>query len=384
MIQSTSMVSAGGKKLKLPLRDWLLMPLVSLLTLVFLAASSEVIARRIFPDEKLTGPTCMISNDPATGVRGVPNAVCINHWFESGETEYRYNSCGHRAGMECGPKPTGTFRIVMAGTSFAFGSYVARDKTFAALMPAELSQRTGRKVEVYNESLMLETPRVVALRFNDLLTPKPDMILWVLTTWDIENVTMLLPTKSIPKPQSLFKRISSAVQESRAANALIYLFYQSPNSYLKRHLMGIGNPGYLSKQLDPVWQRHLNDFDRYFAIVEQKSVAAGVPLVVVMLPSSTQATMISMGAWPAEFDPFKLSDATRAIVESHGAIYVDILPDIRLVPDAAKYFYPISRHPNVDGHRVFSELIDQELTKGTVPGLDFAGQSRPGASIQNQ
>src|SRR6202035_2849097 len=94
---------------------------------------------------------CMSFNDPTTGAHGLPNVVCREKLSEVKQTEYRFNSCGHRAGMECGPKPPGTYRIVMTGSSFGFGLGVEREETFAALLPRELSQQTGRKIELYNE-----------------------------------------------------------------------------------------------------------------------------------------------------------------------------------------------------------------------------------------
>jgi hypothetical protein len=81
--------------------------------------------------------------------------------------------------MECRPKSQATYRIVMVGSSLGMGLGVPEEQTFGALLPKELSRRTGNKVELYNESCTWEVPHIVDMRFNEVLVAKPDMILWV-------------------------------------------------------------------------------------------------------------------------------------------------------------------------------------------------------------
>ena len=60
-------------------------------------------------------------------------------------TEYRFNSSGYRNNADFGPKSPGTYRIVMVGTSVAAGFRVPQGQTIGALLPAELSRRTGAR-----------------------------------------------------------------------------------------------------------------------------------------------------------------------------------------------------------------------------------------------
>jgi hypothetical protein len=68
----------GMKEAKLPRRDWILLPLLSLLTICMLAALAELLARHIYPDVvsslHLTG--CTVHNDSPNGARAVPSSVC--------------------------------------------------------------------------------------------------------------------------------------------------------------------------------------------------------------------------------------------------------------------------------------------------------------------
>jgi hypothetical protein len=113
MTNSNSTRRDPSTEAKLPRRDWILLPLISLLTICFLAASSESLSKRMFSESKTSAANgCLVKNDPLGGIRGIPNTVCWEKTAEGLLSEYRFNGCGHRAGVECGPKPAGTYRIV--------------------------------------------------------------------------------------------------------------------------------------------------------------------------------------------------------------------------------------------------------------------------------
>ncbi|MGC9293566.1 MAG: hypothetical protein ACP5EP_12755, partial [Acidobacteriaceae bacterium] len=120
MTQSNASNPETVKEAKLPRRDWILLPMLSLLTICLIVVSTELIARRMF-HESGNLESCLIS-DPSTGVHGIPNTICWEKPIEGQQqVEYRFNGCGHRTDEECGLKPPGTYRIVMIGTSIAMG-----------------------------------------------------------------------------------------------------------------------------------------------------------------------------------------------------------------------------------------------------------------------
>jgi hypothetical protein len=88
--------------------------------------------------------------------------------------------------------------------------------------------------------------------------------------------------------------------------------------------------------------------------------------------------MISMNEWPPGYDPFKLDNELRSIIERHGGIYVDILPDLRAIPNPERGFYRVEGHPNALGHALISNLLAKGLTGGAVPALAVVGPPKPG------
>lgn len=403
--------SAKQKEAKLPRRDWFVLPALGLLTVAVLIAATELLARRQFKDAQMQLAPCLVLNDSSTGVRGVPNSRCWAKGKESGWTEYKFNSCGHRAGMECGSKDPGSYRIVMTGSSIAMGLYVPSDKSIAGLLPAELSQATGRKVELYNTSIGAAfggAPHSIALRFNEILAAKPDLVLWILTPWDVDHAADLKPegdflnaagngngAKIAPAglQSSALHRLAAKVGAGAAAASLYedlkglqfrtlltHYLYKSQSLYVKSYLMNDDDKaGFLKAEWPPQWDADLNDFDRYAAEIIGRSKAADIPIVAVLIPNRAQAAMISMGEWQHGYDPYKIDNEVRSSVARHGGDYVDIFPDFRNVPHPETRYMPVDGHPNEEGHAMFAGMIARQLTAGTVPALRAPGA--PGAAL---
>jgi hypothetical protein len=142
---------------------------------------------------------------------------------------------------------------------------------------------------------------------------------------------------------------------------------ESQSQLLQRNRTSEGQ--YLSATPSQARLMHLKEFDGYVADIEDRAKAAGIPVVAVILPTRIQAAMISSGQWPSNIDPFQFDNQVRAIIERHGGIYIDILQDLRTVPDAEKGFFPADGHFNEEGHAIIADLLTKELTSGAVPAL---------------
>jgi hypothetical protein len=409
MTQSSAGDPGNLPEAKLPRRDWILLPLLGLMTLMLIAVSSETIARRYFGESKTSLNNCLVLNDAATGVRGVPNSVCWEKIPESPLIEYKLDCSGFRTGMACGPKPPGTYRIVMMGSSVAMGERVAIENTFATLLPKEVSQPAGRRVELYNEAMGYGFPRNTVLRFNDVLAAKPDMILWVLTLIDVRLAGFLYPENPSKRPEHpspsqrrLMDSLKDSMKETVRAHAgnpvagtltaLRHIVYQhqSQNEYIQSYLtlpqgaegFWDAGPDALRAQPSPEWLAHLKEFERSAAQVEHMASAAGVPLVAVLAPNRAQAAMISMGEWPAGFDPYAINRELRSIITSHGGTYIDILPDFGAIPNAERHYYPLDGHPDAGGHAIIAGFLARELSGGAVPELSVAAHPQSASQAE--
>jgi hypothetical protein len=268
----------------------------------------------------------------------------------------------------------------------------------------ELSRLTKRKVELYNEGMASRNVLGVARHFDEVLAADPDMVLWVLTPWELSNpqfqisapsagpitselgsMKRTFATESIP---DAFRDLSPQLlafflQHARSIQVLQHYLYQSRSLYVRSYLMkGEDETGFLRAEPGSRWKGYLQQLDTNAAEIGKRAKAAGVPLVVVLLPNRAQAAMISMRESPKGYDPYELGNELRAIVERNGGTYIDILDGFRALPNSEQYYFPIDGHPDVDGHRIISGLLANALTSGTVPALRSLVQQR--ASLEQK
>jgi hypothetical protein len=410
-------VSAFGNNRKTHLfhRAWVVMPALSLATIVSIAASTELIARGLFPSSHSGYEQLFATADPSANQLVLPNTSYSEKSAESPYfVDYKFNSCGHRAGMECGPKPPGTYRIVMMGSSVAQGLYIPRELTFAAQLPRELSRITGRKIELYNAASGGKyrggpTPALdFAKQFNEVMDEEPDLILWVITPNDIAHPAPGEPapmtaasvhTTPLPAAQSshlakfwdsfwdriangtLGERLRFLWEQSKTSVMLrhILIEIESPDQYVKSYLKNEDDAAFLATKPDEKWQGSRLHFQAAAASYQERSNSAGLPFVAVLVPNRAQAAMISTGEWPQDYDPYKLDEDLRAFIVGHGGIYIDILADYRLVPNPERHYFPVDGHPDAEGHAMISKMLVKGLSSGAVPALRAASSPQNAA-----
>jgi hypothetical protein len=389
-------------------KDLVLLPALSILTVCVLTVSAELLSRWLYPTAQVGFQNCFATNDPTGDAAVKPNSVCWEQTPESpSKVEYRFNRRGDRAGTELSPKPQGTYRIVLIGSSLTQGLFIPREKTFAALLPEKLSMETGRKVEVYNEARGGKfrggpfPTQNSAQHFDEVLAAQPDLILWVITPTDVMNAGSKEkadsplqegpPSAAGPaKPRSLWNKLTASIakgalgerlkarwEETRTSMALKHLLIasESQEEYIQSYLRNGDNASFLRTTPDAKWQTQLRYFNAEMGEIVGLAKNAGVPLAAVFVPNRAQAAMISMGDWPAGYDPFKLEHEVRESVVRDGGQFLDILPDYRGIPSPERDFFPVDGHPDAEGQAIIFRFLAKELTSGLVPELKASTSS---------
>jgi hypothetical protein len=380
-------------------RDWVLLPAMSILTICLLATSTELLSRWLYPSTQVGFQNCFATDDPTGDAAVKPDSVCWEQIPESNlKVEYRFNRRGHRAGAELSPKPPGTYRIVLIGSSMAQGLFVPREKTFAALLPEELSMQTGRKIEVYNEATGGKfrggpfPTQNSARHFDEVLAAQPDLILWVITPTDVMNAgskgNVDSPergalqeeprnfwnsfTASIAIAKGTFdERLKAHWEETRTSIALKHFLIasESQGEYINSYLRNEDDANFLKTKPGAKWQMQLQYFDAELSEIAELAKNAGVNLVAVFVPNRPQAAMISKGEWPPGYDPFMLEHQIRDSIVSDGGHFIDIVPDYRDIPSPERDYFPLDGHPNADGQTIIFKFLAKELTSGAVSEL---------------
>jgi hypothetical protein len=292
----------------------------------------------------------------------------------------------------------------MIGSSFAFGLFVPREETFAALLPGEITRRTGRKTELYNEATggrfrggpfpVAQSPE----HFDHVLAACPDLILWIITPNDIPNAASDRSaaekpfaaqagegaTDERPRPSSRLAsawrvwmdaeshvemRLRNRWEQTRTSLLLKHFLIasQSQSQYVDAYLKNPEDAEFLKTESSATWKRQLDNFESIAAEFARRAAAAHVRFASVMIPNRAQAAMISKGDWPKGTDPYQLDDEMRATIASHGGVYLEILPAFREIPGAEHYYFPVDGHPDAEAHAIIARLLAQELTGGAAP-----------------
>lgn len=299
------------------------------------------------------------------------------------------NSLGLRDREYAVAKPEGVLRILVLGDSYAEGSQVRLEETFAKRLETALAARFSRpRFEVWNggvagygtahEIAFFEhygrslAPDVVILAFsagNDVLDNASSKFF----RWE-DGTLRELP---LERPAPLELR-SLRVKEFLASRFHVYQFLRDR----VHHLRGLGQPARPerlrshrtdllapgSDASDSAWQLTEALLDR----LQQEVAAAGAGLLLIAIPMRLQvddaewtAFSASAGA-PLERDALQRRLATYA--RERGTPFLDLLPALRDANRIEPAYYRIDAHFNARGHEIAArEILEALVRHGMVP-----------------
>jgi hypothetical protein len=380
MIESSSGIPENMKEAKLPRRDLVVLPLLSLLTVVVCLLASEVVARHYFVAFRVD--SCRVGDD-TVGFRYRPN--CTSH-LKAGEGRWvtnQFNDCGYRTKESCGPKPRGAVRIALLGSSMSEGIFVGYDDTFAARTARQLTMELGRPVEVQNLSGERCFPVCAFNRVDEALALKPDLLMLAFSPFDLEHLDpaeisnrhepFLVHPPSATEPTSInqnaLERLWTLFGDSSAAFAAQHYLFQNTSTYVGIYLHHGTHADYLRVPLSPAWEKRLEGFDVLLVEIANKATAANVPVVLVELPSFAQVALLKMQNNHEGVDPHVIGDRLKQIASLHGIQFIGTLDAFKLGPDANKDFFVVDTHMSAEGNDVISRALVEQLIKGQDEAL---------------
>lgn len=389
---------ASSVKVKLPNKDWVMVPLIAVGTALVVALASESVAADFYSRSGESMQSCLDYSHKKTGIQGIPNCVTTGKDFETPVVQYKFDACGFRSDIPCGHFSPGTYRIVMIGSSIAFGGGAQQQDTMAYQIPKDIQQQTNRRVELHNESMMQEFPQFAEIRLRQALKNPPDMILWIVSAYDAsvatESPDVMFEVNAGAKTKTriawwedylkqLFKNNSllsiaetmnnhlvTRFQNTAAGVALQHYVDRGSERYVKAYLnRPDSESGYLKPSPSPAWKANYAAFDRYISEMAKLSRDANVKLVITLVPTRAQAAMLSAGVWPEGYDPYELDHSVRSMATLHGVQFIDIFPGLTHVPDMQNNYY-LNGHPDNQGHVILARLIAAQLAPEILSASD--------------
>ena len=178
----------------------------------------------------------------------------------------------------------------MVGSSLSFGMLIPEDKSIAAILPEELSRKTGRRVEVYNASIMeFGHLRTFDLQMNEVLAAQPDLILFVLAPSDIRAADYLMPDlkKLESNDRSLLRKVIDLFTSESPARlggrhfttfvTALHFLYQSQSLYVKASLRDDDSTGFMKTDPTESWRNSSRAIGLLYYEYQQSGEISGRP-----------------------------------------------------------------------------------------------------------
>jgi len=364
----------GSTEQRLPWRDCLILPALSLLTAVLLLGSAEFTARRLWP--KNTVDSCLVRD--SSGMHYKAGCVSKTKIPEGPWVESHYNDCGLQSDFPCHFKSAGDLRIAILGSSSAEGYMVPFEASYGAGLERILSLKCGRTVEVQNLAVAGTHLTDVARRTDEALSLEPDLVLMVLTPYDlwkeIAEVSSVEPApgpapSSEPRP-NLSERMGplrQAIRESSALLMLRHFLYEDSQTYLEFFLMSnTGGADFLVTPLPPRWQQGLSYLDGLLGEMAEKIHARGVAFAIVPSFHRPQvALMNARQAFPGK-DPYVFEREVSKIARKHGIMDLEVTQDFQRAGATENLFYLADGHMEPKGHGVLAESLSRQILQAQI------------------
>ena len=358
----------------MPRRDFVILPLLCLATLLLLVGVPELLAEHAFYEHKTDA---CLRPDPVLGSRALPNCKAQ---YKSGEgpwAENDYNECGYRSSSSCLTKAPSLFRIALIGSSTSMGYLVPYDQTFAVRSEKLLTAKCGRAVEFQSMGgLGYQWARMEA-RMDEALKLKPDLVIATLTPFDVRQ-PLEAPAPSTPTPPQgplggLVSDVRGWVQGSSLWLAVLHYRAELPVTYLHFFLRDPERAGYLDKPITPFWQQQLGYTKTLIDHLAAKARAGHVPMMLVFVPLRAQAVLLKHQAEFPQNDALAFDDAIADMAQQAGIRFIDATPMLAAAPNLDPLFYAVDDHITGAGSAMLAKEVSSAVIAGHYSGLVACG-----------
>ncbi|MBV8571751.1 MAG: SGNH/GDSL hydrolase family protein [Acidobacteriaceae bacterium] len=356
-------------------RDYIILPLLSVATILIMLVATEFAARRLWPDRYID--TCLV-HDGKVRARFKPDCDSLTKTPEGPWVRNHYNECGYRSMTSCAVKPPDSIRIVLMGSSFSQGDYTPYEATFPVEAAQALSHACARRVEFQNMGVQGATPADVYRRTGEALALKPDAVLYPVTPFDLEQSTG--PEDLEHEPNGLepgeppdaakvgiYRRAGIVVRESRTVVLAQHYLFQDPAVFTRLFLAYGDKADFLRQPYTAAWEKRFDLLDEVIAHMAARFRAAGVPIFLTAAPSRAEVVLLNMHPLPPGVDPYAFFKSVSGIAARHDAEYIDLLSRFQAVPRADLMFYVVDGHLKGEGQAIVARAIVDAILHSRMP-----------------
>jgi len=369
---TSSSAKPGKASGRLARRDYYLLPLLSLATILFLFAAAEVSARIRYPEKEYEECRVQGATDPR---RAKPNCTVNAKVAEGPWVTYSMNECGYRTPDSCGPKPANTLRIALLGASMTMGKNVPLDQTWGERLARRMAQISGHPVQVENLGWELLSPLHCYRQIGKVISLQPDLVIYAVNPFDLNrgidrrqlehrNDPVLPPIQeaALPKDDGVtlrntLKAIQNSLADSTAFTMAQHFLFSNPDTFLRIYLADGDRADYVRQPFTPGWKSRFSDFSLILDDMAARLHKAGIPLVLVSLPARCQVVMVMDGHYPPGTDPYAFDRELQRASARAGIPFLPTLDAFARKPNGDKLFYVVDQHITGAGDQVIANVI---------------------------
>lgn len=364
---------------KLPARDFIFIPLISLITVIFIFGAAEIATRAFWPEQS---EDICVHKDQIGVLRAQPNCTSTTKIPEGPAVTYRFNECGYRTPDSCGVKPIGALRIVMLGSSITEGLHVPYEQTFAERTARAVAQATGRKVQIENLGLATLSPLNCYHKVDEAIALHPDIAVYAVAPFDLDQAMDPLQLANRNHPQAvpqgplahyakptLLKTLQGALNDSRAFLVAQHFLFSNTETFLRIYMAYGDKADYLRDPLSARWQARYSDFDLVLTDMAARFHQAGIPLLLMAVPSRPEAALLSVSDPPPHSDGYAFDRTLQQMAAKLDVGYVDGIREFAGTPKSDHLFYIVESHITGDGHALLAHALVRKLLDGSVPSI---------------
>lgn len=364
-------------------KDWLLLPLISLATIVTLFLAGELVSR-IFWYQRLS---------TACGLPGVdepkPNCTQTQKWFETGQIEEKHNDCGFRTAESCGPKSPGQVRGVVLGTSIASSYMVSYADSFTARTTGYFGRTCGRLVDFQN--VMIASDNIVsgvAKTLESIDRLHPDFIVVVVSLFDFTHRMNPQQASVSPKnddpstPQGIVSWVDTYIKyRSHLFGLLRAIAYRDTGFYMKSHFANEDDYGFMDHPQAPDWQARFAELRRLVELSASKGKALNVPVFLMYVPTEPELRLTENQTFVTH--PEALEKEIARLAREYHVVQVPLTAVLRSHIATPNLYYRFDGHPAANAHAIMASELREKIV-ANVSALSSCNVNAIGAAASSK
>ncbi len=341
-------------------RDWILIPLISALTALFLLGGGEIAARYAWPIRSEVSCAYRLADGSQ---RYRPNCVALTKAIDGPWTENRFNDCGYRTAESCKAMAPGQMRVVVFGSSTSRGHAVPYNATFAARASRILSKRCGRLVDFQNLGTEARGMLTLDQRIPEALALHPNAIILLVSPYDLQHMTDPLGdhVRRPHSPPAL--ALENALRTSRLFLVGQHYMYRDPavqvDAFVRR---GVDDTNaYAFNPLTPKWQARTDAISELLKRIVVQTRPKNIPVIFAYVPRRVQVVLETPKFRTRGVDPEVITTRLRTLTSFDGSKFVDTTPPLAAWKNLNSLFYLADGHPTGTGHAVIASALISSL-----------------------